>query len=151
MHGKVDGDRLFGRKSHRSKRTFLGVLLGVLALVAAICAGTSTAVASSPAPAGPVATDHGGSRVVVVKMVDYRLLQPAFLPEGRYTFRAVNLGRAPHALEINGPGVSNERTPTVQPGQSADLTVTLERGIYDFWCPVGNHRQMGMQLYVLVK
>jgi uncharacterized cupredoxin-like copper-binding protein len=149
MHGKVDEHRFLGRKSHGSKRTFLGVLLGVVALVTAICAGTSTAVASSPAPAGPVATD-GGSRLVVVKMVDFRLLQPSFLPPGRYTFRAVNLGRAPHALQINGAGVFNARTPVVQSGQAADLNVTLEHGIYDFWCPVANHRQMGMQLYVLV-
>ncbi|WP_229680243.1 hypothetical protein [Saccharopolyspora thermophila] len=88
--------------------------------------------------------------MVIVRMVDYRLEQPAMFPPGRFTFRAVNMGRAPHALQINGPGVSNARTPVVQPGDSADLTVTLSRGIYDFWCPVGNHRQMGMQLDVYV-
>ncbi|MEV0698941.1 hypothetical protein AB0I53_13630 [Saccharopolyspora sp. NPDC050389] len=125
----------------------LSVLLGVLALVATVCTGASAASAPA-APTGPVGA--GGSHLVIVKMVDYRLLQPAFLPPGRYTFRAINEGRMPHALQISGPGVANARTPVAQAGQAADLTVDLRRGLYDFWCPVGNHRQMGMQLNVYV-
>ncbi|MEV6228787.1 hypothetical protein AB0L88_13045 [Saccharopolyspora shandongensis] len=143
---EVGGKRVIGRKSGRTRRVLLSVLLGVLALVATVCTGASAAAAPQ-APAGPVG---GGSHLVIVKMVDYRLLQPAFLPPGRYTFRAINDGRAPHALQINGPGVANARTPVVQSGQATDLTVDLRRGLYDFWCPVGNHRQMGMQLNVFV-
>lgn len=147
---KVDGNRVLGRKSNGVRRTVVGVLLGVLALVAAVCPSASAAVTALPAPAAPVAGVHG-SRLVVVEMVDYRLLQPDFLPSGRYTFRAINVGKHPHALEIKGSGVANARTPVVRSGQYADLTVTLERGIYDFWCPIGNHRQLGMQLDVMVK
>ncbi|RKT88234.1 hypothetical protein SAMN05421805_101328 [Saccharopolyspora antimicrobica] len=131
-----------GISSHR-RRTF-GVLLGVVTMLTALCAGATTATAAQPAPAG------GGPNVVTVRMVDFRLEQPDWLPPGRYTFRAINAGGAPHALEINGPGVENARTPVVQAGGAADLTVTLGPGVYDFWCPVGDHRQMGMQLYVKV-
>ncbi|KAA5834659.1 hypothetical protein F1721_12080 [Saccharopolyspora hirsuta] len=119
------------------------MLFGVVALMGALCAGATTA-AAQPAPTG------FGARVVTVGMVEFRLEQPAWLPPGRYTFHAVNAGRAPHALEISGPGVGDVRTPVVQSGGAADLTVTLGPGVYDFWCPVGNHRQQGMQLYVRV-
>jgi uncharacterized cupredoxin-like copper-binding protein len=42
----------------------------------------------------------------------------------------------------------DESTDTLQSGQSEDLTVTLEPGTYQLWCPVGNHRGMGMELTV---
>ncbi|MDA3643003.1 hypothetical protein LZ318_19970 [Saccharopolyspora indica] len=125
-----------------SRRT-LGVLFAVITLLTALCAGATTAAAAQPAPAG-------GPDAVTVRMVDFRLEQPTWLPPGRYTFRAINAGAAPHALEISGPGVENARTPTVRSGDAADLTVTLAPGVYDFWCPIGDHRQLGMQLYVRV-
>ena len=135
-------------KPHNGKagtvRRTLGVLLGVLALTATISSGAAAAT-----PPDPHHSD-APPRLVPVRMVDYALLQPEFLPPGRYTFRAYNAGIAPHSLQIYGPGVLNARTPTVQSGRFADLTVTLQRGTYDFWCPIGNHRQVGMQLSVKV-
>ncbi|GAA3356192.1 hypothetical protein [Saccharopolyspora gregorii] len=125
-------------------------LLGTAALVAGLCGGASAAAAAPAAPPPAPAAAEQPARHVLVTMIDYRLLLPAHLPPGRYTFRAVNRGIAPHALEIKGPGVADERTITVRTGASADLTVTLTRGTYDFWCPVGNHRQVGMQRYVHV-
>jgi uncharacterized cupredoxin-like copper-binding protein len=63
---------------------------------------------------------------------------------GTYTFRAVNDGQFPHALEIEGHGVE-EATEDIQPGATAELTVELtEAGDYELYCPVGNHRDMGM-------
>jgi plastocyanin len=63
---------------------------------------------------------------------------------GTYTFRAVNDGQAVHALEIEGHGVEEE-TEDLQPGETAELTVELtEAGDYELYCPVGNHRDMGM-------
>lgn len=124
------------------------VLLSALAMIVALCGG-ATAAGAAPVSAKPVA-DRGEPRLVTVTMVDYRFLQPSRLPPGQYKFRVVNRGIAPHALEIKGPGVQNKRTISLKTGQSADLAVTLTRGTYDFWCPVGNHRQVGMQLYVHV-
>jgi uncharacterized cupredoxin-like copper-binding protein len=63
---------------------------------------------------------------------------------GTYTFRAVNQGETTHALEIEGQGLEEE-TEDIEPGQSADLTVEItEPGEYEMYCPVGNHREMGM-------
>jgi uncharacterized cupredoxin-like copper-binding protein len=55
-----------------------------------------------------------------------------------------------HALSIDGPGVEDQRTPAVQPGASAPLTVTLTAGTYDMYCPVGNHKALGMNVALTV-
>ena len=63
---------------------------------------------------------------------------------GTYTFKAVNDGQFVHALEIEGHGVE-EKTEDIQPGESAELTVDLkEAGDYELYCPVDDHRAMGM-------
>jgi len=63
---------------------------------------------------------------------------------GTYTFKAVNDGQSVHALEIEGHGVEEE-TEDIQPGESAEFTVDLrEAGDYELYCPVDDHRAMGM-------
>ena len=68
-----------------------------------------------------------------------------------YTFVVVNSGQYPHTITINGPGVAN-RTANgpLQTGQLALLTVDLQRGTYDIWCPVDDHRAMGMETTITV-
>ena len=68
---------------------------------------------------------------------------------GTYTFRAVNDGSVDHALEIEGNGVEDE-TETIGAGESADVTVELAEGTYELYCPVGNHKDMGMAGTVVV-
>ncbi len=51
--------------------------------------------------------------------------------------------RPSHALEVEGNGVEEE-TDTIGPGESTELTVDLEEGEYEIYCPVGNHKAMGM-------
>ena len=72
------------------------------------------------------------------------LSQQAIAP-GAVTFAVTNAGRIPHAFEIEGNGIEQE-TPTIQPGESAKLTVTLKPGSYEVYCPVGNdsHKKLGM-------
>jgi uncharacterized cupredoxin-like copper-binding protein len=62
---------------------------------------------------------------------------------GTYTFEATNDGGVDHALEIEGNGIEEE-TETIAPGGSASLTVSLEAGTYEMYCPIGNHRDLGM-------
>ena len=62
----------------------------------------------------------------------------------------VNQGQATHDLVINGPGVSGEQTPTLSPGQTATLDVTLEAGSYELYCGVDGHRELGMDVHITV-
>ena len=50
----------------------------------------------------------------------------------------------PHAIAVDGNGV-DEDGEVVQPGGKSTVTVDLEPGKYTFYCPVGQHRQNGME------
>lgn len=63
---------------------------------------------------------------------------------GTYTFHLTNAGEFEHALEIDGQGIEEE-TSVIGGGESADVTVELAEGEYEIYCPVGNHREMGME------
>jgi hypothetical protein len=144
-------------------------LLAVLAVAAALVTGgcgdggggeatgqqTSPPAATAPAATTPgaVASPTGSPTVVTAGLYDFRieLSQTSFTP-GRYTFVAKEEGQAPHALAIKGPGVDSATTPVIQPGGAdQQLTVTLQPGTYELWCPVGNHRDRGMALTVTVR
>jgi uncharacterized cupredoxin-like copper-binding protein len=72
------------------------------------------------------------------------------LPAGTYTFVARNVGEDTHALTVNGPGVDNKSTGDIDPGSSKSVTVTLAKGSYDVYCPVANHKMLGMDTTVTV-
>ncbi len=63
---------------------------------------------------------------------------------GEVTIDLSNAGSAEHAIEVEGNGVE-ESSDTIGGGDSTQLTVTLEEGTYTIYCPVGNHREQGME------
>jgi uncharacterized cupredoxin-like copper-binding protein len=63
---------------------------------------------------------------------------------GRTTFRLTNNGGTTHALELEGNGIEEE-TDEIGPGESAEVTVDLKDGRYEFYCPVDGHREQGME------
>jgi uncharacterized cupredoxin-like copper-binding protein len=68
---------------------------------------------------------------------------------GTYTFVVTNKGPSSHNLTINGPGVTNQATPTSGPGTQT-LTVTLRKGTYDLFCSVPGHKALGMDTKLTV-
>jgi plastocyanin len=50
----------------------------------------------------------------------------------------------PHAIAIEGEGVDQDGE-VAQPGGTSTVTVDLKPGKYTFYCPVGQHRQNGME------
>ena len=78
-------------------------------------------------------------------------LSEATVPAGPVTFTVTNGGSIPHALEVEGQGTEQE-TPLIQPGASATLTLTLEPGTYEVYCPVGedSHKKLGMETHLKV-
>ena len=118
------------------------VLLVVLALAA--CGGngdegaeeSTTTAAAPPAATGATQT---------VSLVDYALEPKAIRIDkpGTYTFEATNNGQTEHALEIEGNGVEEE-TETLAPGDKGTITVELNMGEYEMYCPIDSHRDRGM-------
>jgi plastocyanin len=68
---------------------------------------------------------------------------------GSVTIELVNESDTPHAVEVEGNGVEEE-SETIT-GSTTELTVDLEAGEYVFYCPVGQHRQGGMEGQLLVE
>ena len=88
----------------------------------------------------------GGGSVVDVSLAEF-MIEPSQIAvePGSHTFHVVNDGSAVHALEIEGPSGEVE-TGDLEPGESADLTVEFsEDGTFEMYCPVDDHRGMGME------
>jgi plastocyanin len=118
--------------------TLLFMLAGVLALAG--CGGDDDDE--------PAATPEGGGGEALTLTADPGgaiSWEPAELsaPAGSVSIELVNESSVPHAVEVEGNGVEEE-SDTVT-GATTTLTVDLEPGEYTFYCPVGNHRQQGME------
>jgi uncharacterized cupredoxin-like copper-binding protein len=143
-------------KLHAQHRILaIAALVAVVALGATACGSGSSSSTSTPAAAGGNSSgDTGGAQgtPVNVTLKDYSITVSGgtTLAAGTYTFHVSNSGPASHNLTIDGPGVSDQTTGTFAPGGTADLTVTLKDGTYDFYCSVPGHKQLGMNANVTV-
>ncbi len=146
------------------------VLAGLLALTA--CGGSddddSTAAAATPssaeaaptsasesptssdAPTSSAAEEPAGG-TLEVSSVDFAYeLDSTELAAGEYTINLTNEGGASHDLVVERDGEEIDSTDVIGPGESSTVTVELEPGEYVFYCSVGNHRSMGMEVSVTV-
>ena len=99
--------------------------------------------------------DGGASmsgRDVNVSETEFTISLPTmtFTP-GEHTFKITNKGTITHALEIDGPGVSDRKSEALSPGASTSMTVTLQKGTYEVYCPVDGHKARGMQTKITVQ
>jgi len=113
---------------------------------------TSTSASTTTAPSTSVPTTAPTApKSVPVTEVEFKIELPSTnLSPGAYTFDLTNKGHIGHDLVFNGPGVSNEKTPVIDPGKTAKLTVDLKSGTYDVYCSVPGHKQAGMDVKVKV-
>ncbi len=142
------------RHSTRKYRWLLPAFASLCVTMLAACGGASYSstpkVAAKPAAGTPPATSS--SRVTATETEYKIVLSSATLKPGSYTFVAINKGSIPHSLAINGPGVSNKQIAgTIAPGASGTLTVILQKGSYDVYCPVSGHKALGMDTKVTVQ
>ncbi len=60
--------------------------------------------------------------------------------------QVANTGKTTHQLSIaRGPGEIPRTTDTIEPGEDELFTVELDPGKYIWYCPVDNHRELGME------
>jgi uncharacterized cupredoxin-like copper-binding protein len=100
---------------------------------------------STPADDGGSSSSGGGAPITVTSPESGALeFEPTELTAtaGEVTFDYSNPSGTPHAFAIDG--VDDGVGETVQDGDAPPLTVTLEPGEYEFYCPVGGHRAAGM-------
>lgn len=68
---------------------------------------------------------------------------------GKSTIDFENASSVPHAVEVEGDGV--EEATAVVTGGKATLALNLKPGKYEFYCPVGDHKEDGMKGVLTVK
>lgn len=112
--------------------TLLGIAAMAVLLVA--CSGSSL----------PGGEGEGSSSTVNVIVEDFSIsLDPPQAEAGRITFVVKNNGSVQHDFAILSKGVE-QKTPMIEAGKTASLTVGLEPGSYTYICTVPGHERLGM-------
>lgn len=132
----------------------IGLLVGVAVVAVVLVNGyqkpattTGTQPTSQPEASAPAAASPSGEQAVREIMVEGKEFSftPAILTvkQGE-TVRVVfkNTGTMPHDFVVDGLDV---RTKVVGGGQQDTITFTAsEKGTFEYYCSVGNHRARGM-------
>jgi VCBS repeat-containing protein len=142
----------------RIQLPLLGIVGAGAAVLLAACggssstsSGSSSAGGASPAASSSPAAASGQTTTVDLKDFTLNPSTITLNAAGTYTFHVTNSGNAPHALAIEGNGLPDTKTATLQNGGAADLQVTLKSGTYTIYCPVDSHEQRGMKGTLTVK
>jgi uncharacterized cupredoxin-like copper-binding protein len=117
-------------------------LAGAAMVVTAGCGGDDNE--ATTAAGGTTGT---GEQTVNVSETEYKLDPSApTVDPGTVSFEVTNDGSVDHSLEVEGPEGEQELEGDLGPGESGTLTVDLSTpGKYEFYCPVGDHRDRGME------
>ena len=96
----------------------------------------------APPPVGPA---------VNVQLTEYAIEMPDTLTAGTHSFSITNSGTMKHNFAIEGPGVMQKLNSDLMRGDSAPMTVNLQKGTYTVYCPVDGHRGRGMTRTITVQ
>ena len=142
-------------------------LTGALALGLAACGSDSNDNSSSSTPSastprtsttGKTSTaaagggGGGGASALAVSETEFKLT-PAnpTVKAGTVAIKVANNGQITHQLEVEGPS-GEVRSAVLEPGQSDTLKVKLNKaGRYEWYCPIDDHKQMGMEGEITVQ
>jgi plastocyanin len=142
-----------GRK--RARWSAIAILAVAASIGIAACGGDDDddESAATTATTEETTAAGGGGETVKVSATDFKFdpSDPTVAP-GEVTFDVTNDGETTHNLEVEGPSGEAELPEDLQPGDSGSVSVDLgEPGTYKFYCPVGNHEELGMVGEVTVK
>ena len=106
---------------------------------------------SSSAAGETTESESSETQTIEVSSVDFsfELAEDSF-SAGTYEITLTNEGGATHDLVVERDGEDVAASEQIGPGESSTFEVTLEEGEYVFYCSVGSHRSMGMEVPVEV-
>jgi plastocyanin len=115
-------------------------------------AGATSESASSSSSAAASSSDGSSeAEAITATEADFSIaLDQDSLTAGTYAITVVNNGSATHDLAVEEDGTTKATSDKIGPGESTTLTVDLDAGEYVFYCSIGNHRAMGMEITVPV-
>jgi uncharacterized cupredoxin-like copper-binding protein len=131
--------------------TVLVLGAAALSLAAAGCGddddGDTTAVTPTTTETGATGPTGaaGGGETVDISETEFALDPDSVdVKAGSVTFEVTNDGAIVHNFEVEGNGVEEALPEDLAAGDSGALTVDLEPGTYEMYCPIGNHADDGM-------
>jgi plastocyanin len=114
-------------------------------------AESSASDLSSSASNGSASNGSAEAEAITATEADFSIsLDEDTLKAGTYAITVVNNGNATHDLAVEEDGTTKAASDKIGPGESTTFTVDLDAGEYVFFCSIGNHRAMGMELTVQV-
>jgi hypothetical protein len=87
---------------------------------------------------------------LAVSLTEYQIGMPTSLSAGIHSFNVANNGADEHNLAVEGQGIKIEFVTDLTPGQTQNMQVYLGPGTYAVYCPVGSHRERGMEISLTV-
>lgn len=133
----------------------IAVVAGAMALVG--CGGddeTTSSAASTTESTDTAAAGGGGSGESIPVSETEFAIDPAdpTVKAGTVSFEVTNDGSITHNLEIEGPDGEQKLDQDLEAGDSGTLEVDLSKpGTYEWYCPISNHRDQGMEGEVTVE
>ena len=93
--------------------------------------------------------DYTGAKnenLVKVKLSDNKLelLNEKPIGPGLTVFEVTNEGKTEHGFVIEGADGMQRLEENLQPGETRAISVELEPSVYKIYCPIDDHRSMGM-------
>jgi uncharacterized cupredoxin-like copper-binding protein len=98
--------------------------------------------ATSSAPAQATTTE--------VSLTEYQIEMPTSLSAGSQTFSVTNNGTMGHNFGVEGQGIEEKFETDLSAGETQTMQLDLAPGTYEVYCPVGNHRDQGMEISLTV-
>ncbi|HEY6694006.1 MAG TPA: plastocyanin/azurin family copper-binding protein [Solirubrobacteraceae bacterium] len=131
--------------------SLLAIAPVAVALVIAGCGGGSSGSSTAATTSSSSSSSSGGQGQLLKLTADpggqlrFDTAKLTAKP-GKVTIRMANPSSAgmDHGIAVEGNGVDSDG-PTVAPGNTSSVTVTLKKGTYLYYCPVPGHKQAGMK------
>jgi PQQ system protein len=133
-------------------RRLMAIAGAALLIGVAGCGGgnDNSSKAKTQTTASPAGNATG---TINVSETDFKLnpANPRVAKPGVVEIKATNDGQTTHSLEVEGPGGEKKLTSALQPGESGSIKVDFSKpGRYEWYCPIDNHRGMGMKGEIVV-
>lgn len=118
----------------------LALVAGMVVLPLVNCSGRG-------AVAAPVRTNL---ETVAITEQEWQLDVPVMLTAGPTLFAMTNNGALAHSFQIRGANLERGLEQALAPGAAGSLSMDLEPGVYDLYCPLADHAGRGMRLRLRV-
>jgi hypothetical protein len=85
-------------------------------------------------------------RLIEYQIEEYEIERLTSFSAVSQTFRVTNNGTTVHNFVVGGQGIEKAFETNLSPGETQTYATGLATRHYEVYCPVGNHREEGMEI-----